>query len=265
MIYLVFGGAVVLVFLYLKFARISRGLPVLMYHKVTDHETEDYLTVSPTRLEKQFQYIRKKNFNTIFLSELLDYTRFGTPLPPNPLLLTFDDGYKNNYTHLYPLLHRYALKANIFLVAGFINTEYGSRVSANETFLHIDDIRSMSPGSVQFGLHTYDHKSYRELTITQVEEDIIRTRQRLGELKIPFQPCLAYAYGAFPRGDAQKTNAFFQVLSANGIELAFRIGNRINKLPIKNRMLVQRIDVRGTDSFLKFRLSLAFGLKILFK
>jgi hypothetical protein len=241
-----------------------RGLPVLMYHKVTDIGAGDDLTVNTVDLERQFRYLNSKGYNSIFLSDLVSYLHENKALPPMPVLLTFDDGYQNNYTLLYPLLKQYKLKGNIFLVAGFIQSPQDA-VASKSDFLHIDDIKNMSSHTVQFGLHSYDHKNYNNLTISEIEEDIRSCRNRLNDLNIPYQPCLAYTYGSFPKKDAKKRNTMFRTLEANGIQCAFRIGNRVNKLPVKNRFLIQRIDIRGNESFGLFRLFLVAGKKIFFR
>ena len=245
-----------------KFAGITfNGLPVLMYHKVTETGSPDRLTVTVQQLDNHFRHLVKEKYTTIFLSELLDYANGKKALPSKPVLLTFDDGYKDNYTNLYPLLRQYGMKANIFLVAGFIQPSNTS-VSSDSEYLHVDESKMMSE-MVQYGLHTYEHKSYDDLTITQIEEDVKKCQLRLDHLEIPYQPCLAYTYGAYPKKDAIKRNQLFQTLQANGIQLAFRIGNRVNKLPLKNKFLLQRIDVRGDESFSRFKFILVMGKKML--
>ncbi len=248
-----------------KFAGITfKGLPVLMYHKVIDAGFPDDLTITTQELERQFSYLNKKGYTPIFLSDLLSYLFENQQLPPKPVLLTFDDGYKNNYTYLYPLLKKYGLKANIFLVPGFIGSS-GDSVSGKNEYLHVNDINCMSNKVVQFGLHSYDHKSYNDLTISQIEEDIRSCRTRLKDLHIPYQPCLAYTYGAFPKKDTKKRNQMFCTMQANGVQCAFRIGNKVNKIPVKDKFLLQRIDIRGDESFVRFKLILVTGKKIFFK
>ena len=91
-----------------------------MYHKISDDAPPDYLTVNPSLFEKQMLYIIKSGYTTIFVSDLIEHVVNGKALPRKPILLTFDDGYRNNLTKLYSLIRKYELKANIFLVAGFI-------------------------------------------------------------------------------------------------------------------------------------------------
>ena len=231
-------------------------LPVLMYHKVDNDVPPDFLTISTKQLEKQFQYLQGKGFTTILLSDLLNNFLGKKALPPKPVLLTFDDGFKNNFTDLYPLLVRYNFKASIFLVSDFIG---------QPNYLSADEIKNMDKNLIEFGLHTTDHKSYSNSSIEQIDLDIKACEEKLNSYSIPFQPCLAYTYGAYPKKDSEKRNALFDTLKKNNIQLAFRIGNRINHLPIKNNFLINRIDVRGNESFLKFKIGLHLGKKILLK
>ena len=232
--------------------------PVLMYHKVENVARGDGLMVTTAQLESQFLYLKKKRFNTISLSMLIDHAVYGKPLPENPILISFDDGYKNNFTFLYPLLTKYNLKANIFLVADFIQT---GKQANGDGYLHIKDINTMSQDVVEFGFHTYDHKSYARISIKEIEQDIYKMQQRFAELKIACQPCFAYAYGAFTRKDKEKQEALEGLFRQFNIQLAFRIGNRMNILPLKNKFLIQRIDVTGHENLWKFKLMCTLGKK----
>ena len=237
--------------------KMSKKLPVLMYHRVTENGASDPLTVTLQDIEKQFLHLKNNNYCTISLSELMDTINHRIPLPTKPVLLTFDDGYKDNFTALYPLLKKYNYKANIFLVSEFINT-----VNPSGEYLTTKDITLMDTDLVQFALHTVNHKSYKNISLDEIDNDIKDCKQQLSDLGISYQPCLAYTFGSYPKKDIQKRNALFALLKKHSIQLAFKIGNRINSLPVKNKFLIERIDVRGNESFLKFKLGLRFGKKI---
>lgn len=228
-------------------------LRVLMYHKISADGQNDFLTVSTNNLKAQFDHLRTEGYSPVLLSEVIKFVRFGKPLPPKPVLITFDDGYRDNYTAMYPLLKQYGMKANIFLVPTFLQQqEEEAPLPGVPDYLRISDIRNMDRQLVEFGLHSYDHQSYKTLSATEVDKDIVKTKAMLITLKVPFQPCLAFPYGAFPKRNPVKLHDFFNTLSNNNIVLAFRIGNRLNRLPLKNPLLVQRLDIRGNDSFDKF-------------
>ncbi|HVT84995.1 MAG TPA: polysaccharide deacetylase family protein [Chitinophagaceae bacterium] len=233
-------------------------LPILMYHKVSEHEAPGELNVSPKQLETQFRYLSENGFTAISVHELMEYFSTGKRLPTKPILITFDDGYKSHFTNVYPLLLRYNMKALIFLTAGFIQT--GNSVSQAE-YLHSNEILAMKPETVEYGLHTMEHKSYDELSLSEIEEDIENIKSYFFRYRIPFVPCLAYTYGAFPRKDKEKRTSLFKVFEKEGIQMAFRIGNRINKIPLKNKFLIQRIDVRGDDLPWKFKWMVRYGRK----
>jgi len=233
-------------------------LRVLMYHKISANGDRDGLTVPVNTLEAQFNYLLKQGYSPLLFSDLLKYTRSRTPLPLKPVLITFDDGYRDNYTVMYPLLKKYGMKANIFLVPAFLQAARTAD-HANNEYLQLSDIQAMDQRLVEYGLHSYDHKSYKKLTPAEINQDIIATKAGLQNMDICFQPCLAFPYGAFPKRNPIKLLKFYKTLAANDIELAFRIGNRLNRLPLRNPLLIQRLDIRGDDPFEKFESLLKRG------
>jgi peptidoglycan/xylan/chitin deacetylase (PgdA/CDA1 family) len=217
--------------------------------------------VSASQLEKHFQHLRRRRYNSISLSDLIAYYDRGVPLPPRPVLITFDDGFLNQATVAYPLAKTYGMKINLFVIPLFmISGKYRSMPCVQPA-----DLENMDPSVVEVGLHSYAHFSYADLHPAEIEFDIDRGLQTLQELGIAYQPCLAYPFGAFPRGGGYASvlrQKLFELLQAKGIRLAFRIGNRINALPLRDKFLIQRIDVRGDESLIRFRLSLGFGRKL---
>lgn len=224
--------------------RPRQRLTVLMYHKIAADHTKDFLTVPSSDLETQFIYLQQQGYTSIPLSDLLAFVQQQKPLPDRPLLLTFDDGYRDNYEVMYPLLLKYNMKAVIFLVPSFLNTA---------GYLHKADLEAMDAQHIEFGLHSFDHKSYKTLSLKQLAADIVQTKNALSKEGIAFQPCLAYPYGAYPKRNIFKQRKFLEVLRHRGIAVAFRIGNRINALPLRRPLIVQRLDIRGDESLEKFK------------
>ena len=96
-------------------------LTVLAYHRigyVDEARRNSYATnisASPDMFDRQLRYVAR-HFNVIDLATLHRWVVDEAPLPPRPLLITFDDGYRDNYEYAYPLLRRYGLPATIFLI-----------------------------------------------------------------------------------------------------------------------------------------------------
>ena len=235
------------------------GLRVLLYHSISADGARDRLTVSRRQLEQQFDYLRRKGYTAILLSDLIAYCDGKKTLPPNPVLITFDDGFLNNVDIAYPLAKQYGIKINLFVVPVFMKQgRY-----REEPCLQPEDIEQLDPSLVEIGLHSYDHSNYTDLVPAEIAADLERCLYSLQQMGIPYQPCLAYPFGAWPRRKDEAQDGFFELLEQKGIRLAFRIGNRINRLPLGQKFLIQRLDIRGNESFLRFRMSMAFGKKFL--
>ena len=227
----------------------SNNLRVLMYHRTIPNGIPELLTVTAEQLENQFKAIKEQGYNCVTVNEIINHIANGTPLKENAILLTFDDGYKNNLTVLYPLLKKYELNAVIFLVPGY--TELANSNKSAE-YLTIEDIRSLDLKTIEYGLHTFNHESYNTLDLTAIEADIIKTKRWFHTHGVKYQPALAYTYGEFPKGNKNKLNALFNLFESHGIQVAFNIGNRVNTLPIQKKFVIQRIDVRGTETLNRF-------------
>jgi peptidoglycan/xylan/chitin deacetylase (PgdA/CDA1 family) len=268
MIYLLIGitGLVlVAAFLFFKMGSFFGALPVLNYHNISTGNNYDWHNVTTGQLRKQFEYLNKNGYTTIFISELLEHVEQKKPLPAKPVMITLDDGYRDNFTNLYPLLKEYNIKANIFLVAGFIQSPDNKHLSPNPMgeFMYADEAIEMSKDLVQFGSHSYSHQSYTALSLPEIEIDLRKTKERFQELAIPVQPCYAYVYGAYNQKDDNKRAAMFELMKQNGMRMAFRVSNWVDKLPIKNSMFVSRIHLSGEFSFWKFKVAVWGFIKIL--
>lgn len=97
-------------------------LTVLGYHSIRDVHAPDFdayepnVSASPAMFKRQMDFVQE-HFNVIDLSALHAFVTQNAPLPPRPLLITFDDGYLDNYEHAYPILREYGLSAVIFIVS----------------------------------------------------------------------------------------------------------------------------------------------------
>jgi len=232
-------------------------LAVLMYHKIRPVALPDSLTISVEKFSEQLQYLYTKGFNSISLSQLTAYIKQGTPLPPKPVLISFDDGYRDNLLYAYPLLKKYSMKANIFLIGDKVGLP---QKTAGE-YLDTADLQSMDTSLVEFGFHSFAHGNYGAMALTDIEADITAMQNRFKQIGIKCQPCFAYPYGAFGRASKDQQKSIEHIFQKMGIHLAFRIGNRINKLPVKQKYLIQRIDIKGNEMLWQFKIICKLGRK----
>jgi peptidoglycan/xylan/chitin deacetylase (PgdA/CDA1 family) len=133
----------------------ERKLTVLMYHHIA--ETGDGgETISTGKFREHQQAIRDAGANTVTLAQLYDYVYGGVELPPKPVLITFDDGYRSNYAEAFPILKEYGHHAVIFTVgATFGKDEYMGK--AINPHFGTDEAREMiASGLIEVESHTFD-------------------------------------------------------------------------------------------------------------
>lgn len=220
-------------------------LPILMYHKVEKSSPDD-LTVDLANLEKQFKYLSESGYRSIFFSEI--------QIPAKRrIILTFDDGYKNNFDYLPSLLEKYHLKATIFIATRFIQQGY-----ENYEIMTFQNLKDLNENYFEIGLHSHSHENFRNVSVDFIEEDLRLNREILDQHGVKYQNILAYPYGKYYKSHPEK-GQLFSVLKKLGITFAVRIGNKVNFFPTQDPYELCRIDVKGSDTLLKFRLKLIFG------
>jgi peptidoglycan/xylan/chitin deacetylase (PgdA/CDA1 family) len=120
-------------------------IPIMMYHQVTHTEKPQPNWVSPEHFEWQMAYLKDHGFQVIPLRELVDAITAGKSLPRKTAVITFDDGYANNYTNAFPILKKYGFPAIIFAAADKMNTE---------GYLSWDHMKEMLAAGIEIGSHT---------------------------------------------------------------------------------------------------------------
>ena len=237
-------------------------LPILMYHNVSENEIYSVgLTISTKKLEAQFKYLSNNNYKTFHFSEL-EMLKKSNSLPKKAVMITFDDVYVSQFELAYPLLKKYKLKASFFIPFDYVNG-LDDWNTASEPIMSVEQLKVLDTSIVELGLHSYEHKNYTKITPYEVQEDFIKCQEFVSKNNLNVQNILAYPYGKYPKKNPGKT-VFFNILKSNAIAYALRIGNRVNKFPFKNNYEIQRIDIKGEDSLLKFRGKLKFGKLKLF-
>ncbi len=232
-------------------------LPVLCYHDIHKGDGEKDLSISSSALCLQMQYLNDNGYNTISVKQLLGYWDNGKALPAKPVLLTFDDGYKSMATLLYPLLQQYNIKATVFILPHFI-------YDANNGFvnnLSLDQIKNTSPQWLEWGIHSYDHKNFKKLQPAEVKEDLIKCIGWFNTNNIPFVKAFAFPFGSFQKNNLFKRIPFFKAVKAAGINISFRLGNRINFLGNNKPAMLQRIDIKGSETTVQLEKYLTKGKK----
>lgn len=134
-------------------------IPVLMYHSINSREskTGDYV-ITPSAFRKDLEWLRDNGYQTVVVQDLLNYVEAGEPLPEKPVMLTFDDGYYNNYLNAFPILKEMGMKAVVSIIVS--QTDKYSELDENrENYSNLtwEQIREMmESGLIEFQNHSYD-------------------------------------------------------------------------------------------------------------
>ena len=137
-------------------------LPIIMYHSIINDSCRwGTYVISPVELENDLKYIQANGYTTVTVQDLLDYVHEGKMLPEKPIMLTFDDGYYNNYLYAFPLLKKYNMKAVISII-GTYTDKYSLTVYNNQFFSHVtwNQVKEMvDSGTIEIQNHSYNlHK-----------------------------------------------------------------------------------------------------------
>lgn len=127
-------------------------VPILVYHSIRPidpYPTKDErtFTVSPEMFERQMQYLNENNYITITFDDLFNYFQ-GKKLPENPVIINFDDGWKNQYTYAFPILKKTNNIATFYIFTNSID---------RKNYLSWEQIREMSGAGMEFGDHSHYH------------------------------------------------------------------------------------------------------------
>ena len=215
-------------------------VPIIMYHSILkDPARSNKYTITPAVLEEDLKYIKADGYETITISDLISYVYADKPLPPKPIILTFDDGHYNNYGYLYPLLEKYDMKAVISIVGSYTDKfSETNEANLNYSYLRWKDINELiSSGRVEFQNHTYNlhdnthgrigakkkkgesDDEYKKI----LEEDINKLQNEFKENTGYVPTCFTYPFGGI-------SNSSLDIIKELGFKASLSCEEGINKI-----------------------------------
>lgn len=144
-------------------------LPIVMYHSMLKEKSRlGKYVVSPDTFESDLQYLQANGYRTVTVQDLVDYVHTQRPMPSKPVMITFDDGFYNNYVYAYPLAKKYGAKLVIAPIGYYTDLfTNGDADHPNYSYLTWDEITEMmQSGLVEFQNHSYNlHKTSPRLGV----------------------------------------------------------------------------------------------------
>ena len=242
-------------------------VPVLMYHHVSP--VVGSITTSPENFESQIAGLARHGYRGLTASEFADFLA-GKPTPPKSVLITFDDGYLDNWVYAHPVLQKYSMHAVLFLITGLIGEgpvrahagQQGAALPAischlqakallaagnpDPVMLRWSEVLAMQEaGSFEFHSHTHTHNRWdltgdsREVCLQHLKQDLTDSRatlqRRLGAVTEHFcwpQGYFAQDYVALAQASGFK---YLYTTVAHGQNLAGASPAHIFRVAVRNR------------------------------
>ncbi|MBO5896543.1 MAG: polysaccharide deacetylase family protein [Clostridia bacterium] len=215
------------------------AVPVIMYHQVHEGTKScgEYI-ISIATLRSDFEYMRENNITPVSFKMLRDYVENGTSLPPNPVVITFDDGERSFLTRVVPLLQEFSYPANVNVIGSLVEL-YTKNGETNDSYAYLseNDIRLLSENPlVEMGCHTYGLHSltgrrgvaqlygegddaYRQL----ITEDLERFNELFARLTGSTPHIFAYPYGI-------RSSLCDEIIKERGFTITLTCREAVNRL-----------------------------------
>ena len=217
---------------------------ILGYHSILPKEINtsgDNLVVDMEKFEKDIKLLKNLGYDTMTLDEFYCWKKGECDKKHKSVLITFDDGYQNNYDYAFEILKKYDMNAVVFSVGILIE-------SNNSIHMNLDTIKKTKSEypNIEFASHSYDLHFHSDKTYEMVNDDIKKMKTIIDS-----------EYYAYPYGDYNKE--YRQALEDNNYKMAFTFGpsKEHRKADIKdNDYTIPRLNISNDMSIIKFILRL---------
>jgi peptidoglycan/xylan/chitin deacetylase (PgdA/CDA1 family) len=241
---------------------VLEGIPILMYHKIGDPPPGSQLKklwVSKDKFREQMNFLKTEGYHPIVFKDLYQHWDSKTDLPSKPILITFDDGYANNFTEGFPILKEFGFPATIFVVVqtvGWDNRWHDPKSEVRINMISWAQIKELRASGWEIGSHTMNHYNLQKIDLKEAVNEIEKSRQILTEFLGEVPDTFAYPYGS---GEDNET--LREKVKAAGYRLAVGVhaGKWTEEKIIKSPFNLPRVFVRGDEFMFDFRLQVSRG------
>ena len=240
--------------------------PVLCYHRVLPRSGNDKqqarYSVTPAQFRAQMSVLASEGFTSLTLREFSEAMRGLRELPPRSALITFDDGYNDNYALAWPIAREFGMKLNLFICTGLVegeNIEVFERRTISEKRSEEDypalwqplqwsQLREMSAAGVDVQFHSHGHENMGSLSSADITADAARGIS-LFKKHLGFTP----TYFAFPFGHyGSYPHVARALLAEQGIEIFFT--TELGRKTVEDKQTTfSRIVIHTEDDLDSFR------------
>ncbi len=170
-------------------------IPILMYHYVSElppdaDAVRTNLTLHPDIFRQHIEFLAENGYNTVSLYDVDNALENGMPLPENPVVLTFDDGYLDAYTEVFPVLQTHNMIGTFFIITQFADDSL-------QGYMNWEQINEMASAGMNMEGHTKTHPSLTEREFDFLVFEVIGSLESLNAHTGIFPQMLAYPIGRY--------------------------------------------------------------------
>jgi peptidoglycan/xylan/chitin deacetylase (PgdA/CDA1 family) len=227
-------------------------VPILMYHSIS-HDSEHGITpyyrivTAPEVFARQMAFLADHGYQAVSLGAAARFLSgehaVNEKMPARPVVITFDDGFRDFYLNAYPVLNRYGFSASVFLPAALIKERHG-KFKGRES-LSWQEVKELHGEGIFFGSHTMTHPQLKTMHKADIEFELRRSRETIEDRLGSAVESFSYPY-AFPECDTPFVDYLLNALTQCGYRngVSTRIGRAA---PEKNVLFLKRIPVNSLD------------------
>ncbi|HZN19520.1 MAG TPA: polysaccharide deacetylase family protein [Micromonosporaceae bacterium] len=170
------------------------AVAVLGYHSIGDAPRDGTLrwSVSPGDFDEQMALLRQRGCTPLTVSGYAELLRLGGPMPPKPVLVTFDDGFPDLATAALPILRRYGITATAYVITSRVGA--GTRPGKDPS-LDWDQLADLRGNGVEIGSHSHTHRALDCLRRAELHEEVTISKRVLEDGLRQRVHTFAYPYG----------------------------------------------------------------------
>jgi peptidoglycan/xylan/chitin deacetylase (PgdA/CDA1 family) len=213
----------------------DRGICILTYHRI-GYEKNNTLMIPEQQFRQQMKYIKDNGYATITLNQLSKFMLENKPIPKKSVVITFDDGYVDNYLYAYPILKEFNFKATVFVIP--------KTIGKSKHYMTLTQLKELQANGIDIESHTLDHEKLTTLSYDKQLSTLKESKKTLENILGKNVNYIAYPY-------AKYNSDTIKAAMNSGYVMGFILGGKVAR---KNDGIytLHRISVFPNDSIDSF-------------
>jgi peptidoglycan/xylan/chitin deacetylase (PgdA/CDA1 family) len=172
---------------------VKAQVPILLYHHIEDlssnaSASKRRWTITPKDFQAQMDWIEAQGYHAVTIEQLMAYQKRGKTLPAQPIVLTFDDGWKDHYLTVLPILKQHHFVATFFVIAGSVG---------NSAYMDWQQVQGLASEGMDVQSHTMTHPRLSTLSQSKAHYEIFESKKVLEKKLNKAVTVLAYPFGSY--------------------------------------------------------------------